>query len=244
MSPDASPRSVDAVLFDTFGTVVDWRSGVAAAVAEFAQQHGFDADPGEFALRWRARYQPAMRAVRLGEREFVDLDVLHRENLLATAEELGIALDRVDDAEIDRLNRAWHRLDAWPDAIAGLTRLKRHFIIGPLSNGHTALLTNMAKHAGLPWDVIIGSDLTRAYKPDPEAYLRTAAILDLPPERVMLCAAHDEDLAAAQRAGLRTAFIPRPQEHGPAQRADPEPGGSWDVVARDVPDLAARLLDG
>lgn len=230
-------RLVDAVLFDTFGTVVDWRTGISQAVAEFSSA----VDPNEFALAWRGSYQPSMAPVRSGEREFVDLDVLHRENLEATAAELGLPLDTADPSDVDRLNRAWHRLPAWPDSVPGLTELKRHFIIGPLSNGHTALLTNMAKHAGLPWDVIIGSDITRAYKPDPNAYLRTADLLRLPPERVMLCAAHNTDLAAAQEAGLRTAFIPRPTEHGPSQRHDLHATGSWDVIAQDIVDLSAQL---
>ncbi|SFT01796.1 haloacid dehalogenase type II [Saccharopolyspora flava] len=232
-------RLVDAVLFDTFGTVVDWRTGIAQAVAEFA---GDAVDANAFALAWRGRYQPSMAPVRRGERGFVDLDVLHRENLEATAAEFGLPLDR-QPSDVDWLNRAWHRLPAWPDSVAGLTEIKRDFIIGPLSNGHTALLTNMAKHAGLPWDVIIGSDITRTYKPDPNAYLRTAELLHLPPERVMLCAAHNTDLAAAQKAGLRTAFIPRPTEYGPDQREDLHATGPWDVIGRDIVDLAKQLRE-
>jgi 2-haloacid dehalogenase len=240
--PSGPEKIVDAVVFDTFGTVVDWKSGVADAVEVIARRYGFEVDPVEFALRWRARYQPAMKPVRDGSREFVTLDVLHRENLIATAHELGVPIDRIEPTDLDWLNRAWHRLTGWPDSVPGLTELKRHFIIGPLSNGHVALLTNMAKHAGLPWDVIIGSDVTRSYKPDPNAYLGTARLLDLPPQRVMLCAAHNSDLAAAQRAGLRTAFIARPQEYGPNQRTDLHPTGSWDIVAHDIPDLATRLI--
>ncbi|MEB3371713.1 haloacid dehalogenase type II [Saccharopolyspora mangrovi] len=232
-------RLVDAVLFDTFGTVVDWRTGVSQAVSEFSG----DVDPNEFALAWRGRYQPSMAPVRNGERPFVDLDVLHRENLEATAAEFGLSLGSADPSDVDWLNRAWHRLPPWPDSVAGLTELKRHFIVGPLSNGHTALLTNMAKHAGLPWDVILGSDLLGTYKPDPRAYLGAAEILRLPPERVMLCAAHNIDLAAAQEAGLRTAFIPRPAEYGPAQRQDLHATGSWDVIAQDITDLATQLRE-
>lgn len=243
LKPLQTPGFVDAVLFDTFGTVVDWKTGVAEAVAEFAAHYGFSVDPSDFALRWRGRYQPSMRAVRSGERGFVDLDTLHRENLLATAAELELPLEQADPVDIDWLNRAWHRLRGWPDSVPGLEALKPHFIIGPLSNGHTALLTNMAKYAGLPWDVIIGSDMTRTYKPDPQAYLGTAEFLGLAPDRVMLCAAHNSDLAAAQRAGLKTAFIPRPQEYGPQQRNDLRPEGAWDVVARDIPQLAEQLRD-
>jgi 2-haloacid dehalogenase len=246
VEPDSSaaPRKVvDAVLFDTFGTVVDWRSGVADAVAAIAFRYGFDIDAAEFALRWRARYQPSIDTVCSGEREFVTLDELHRENLIATAREMGLPIERISSADLDWLNRAWHRLEGWPDSVAGLTELKRHFIIGPLSNGNLALLTNMAKHAGLPWDVIIGSDVTRAYKPDPNAYLSPARLLDLPPQRVMLCAAHNSDLAAARSAGLRTAFIARPQEYGPSQRTDLHATGVWDVIARDIRDLATQLID-
>ncbi|RRO18907.1 haloacid dehalogenase type II [Saccharopolyspora rhizosphaerae] len=232
-------RLVDAVLFDTFGTAVDWRTGVAQAVSQFTSE----VDPNEFALAWRGRYQPSMAPIRAGEREFVDLDVLHRENLEATAAEFGLDLGNSDPSDVDHLNRAWHRLSAWPDSTPGLTELKREFIVGPLSNGHTALLTNMAKHAGLPWDVIIGSDFTRTYKPDPNAYLRTAEVLRLPPHRVMLCAAHNADLAAAKDVGFRTAFIPRPTEYGPAQREDLHATGVWDVLARDVVDLATQLRE-
>lgn len=236
-------RIVDAVLFDTFGTVVDWRSGVTAAVETIAARYGFEVDSAEFALRWRARYGPSMAAVRDGRRDFVTLDELHRENLAATARESGIPVDRIEPEDLEWLNRAWHRLDGWPDSVPGLAELKRHFIIGPLSNGHVALLTNMAKHAGLPWDVIIGSDVTRTYKPAPQAYLRTAGFLDLPPERIMLCAAHNADLAAAQNAGLRTAFVARPQEYGPDQREDLHATGVWDVIAQDIRDLAIQLRD-
>ncbi|MCI2423137.1 haloacid dehalogenase type II [Saccharopolyspora sp. K220] len=242
--PSGLPRKiVDAVLFDTFGTVVDWKSGVADAVEAIAFRYGFEVDPIDFALRWRAHYQPAMEPIRDGTREFATLDVLHRENLIATARETGLPIDQIDAADLEWLNRSWHRLDGWPDSVPGLTELKRHFIIGPLSNGHVALLTNMAKHADLPWDVIIGSDVTRAYKPDPNAYLGTARLLDLPPERVMLCAAHNSDLAAAKSLGLRTAFVARPQEYGPSQRTDLHPTGVWDVIARDIQDLASQLIN-
>ncbi|MEV0057619.1 haloacid dehalogenase type II [Saccharopolyspora shandongensis] len=239
----APQRIVDAVLFDTFGTVVDWRSGVTDAVEAIAFRCGVEVDAAEFALRWRARYQPSMAPIRNGTREFVNLDELHRENLIATAEEMGLPVDRIEPADLEWLNRAWHRLDGWPDSVPGLAELKRHFIIGPLSNGHLALLTNMAKHAGLPWDVIIGSDVIHAYKPDPNAYLGAARLLDLPPNRVMLCAAHNEDLAAARGVGFRTAFVARPQEYGPTQQTDLHATDTWDVIARDIRDLATQLRD-
>jgi 2-haloacid dehalogenase len=184
---------VQAVLFDTFGTVVDWRSGIAAAVAEVAGAHSAAVDSAAFADAWRAKYQPSMEPIRTGRRPFVRLSDLLRENLAATLEEFGWNL-APDEAE--QLNQAWQRLPAWPDSVDGLRLLKQHYLIGPLSNGDTALLVRMAKHAGLPWDVV----------------------LDLPPSAVMLVAAHNHDLTAARQAGLATGFIPRPTEYGPAQR--------------------------
>jgi 2-haloacid dehalogenase len=236
-----SRDGVRAVLFDTFGTVVDWRSGISAAARRAAGAHGARLDPDAFADAWRARYQPSMEPVRSGVRPFVTLTRLHRENLTATLAEFGLDLG---PPEVDDLNRAWERLPPWPDSVEGLTLLRRRYIVGPLSNGNTALLTRMAKHAGLPWDVVIGSDVTRCYKPRPEAYLRAAAILELEPGQVMLVAAHNGDLAAARRAGLATAFVPRPTEHGPAQTSDLRPESDWDVVAVDVIDLARQLTSG
>jgi 2-haloacid dehalogenase len=229
------PGGVQAVLFDTFGTVVDWRSGIAAAVREVADA---SVDPAAFADAWRAKYQPSMEPIRAGRRPFVRLSDLHRENLTATLAEFGWDLPA---SRAEQLNRAWQRLPAWPDSIEGLLLLKRHYLIGPLSNGDTALLARMAKRAGLPWDVVIGADLTRQYKPHPDAYGRMAAILDLPPAAVLLVAAHNSDLAAARQAGLATGFIPRPTEHGPGQTTDLYAETSWDVVATDLTDLARQL---
>jgi 2-haloacid dehalogenase len=229
---------VQAVLFDTFGTVVDWRSGIAAAVAEVAGAHSTAVDSAAFADVWRAKYQPSMEPIRTGRRPFVRLSDLHRENLAATLEEFGWDL-APDEAE--QLNQAWQRLPAWPDSVDGLLLLKQHYLIGPLSNGDTALLVRMAKHAGLPWDVVIGADVTRQYKPHPDAYTRAAAILDLPPSAVMLVAAHNDDLTAARQAGLATGFIPRPTEYGPAQNTDLNAEADWDVVAIDLTDLGRQL---
>ena len=227
---------VHALLFDVFGTVVDWRGSIAREAAPFLASHGQgDRDPERFADAWRARYQPSMQAVRAGQRPFVRLDVLHRENLVSILPSFGIDPDDVDPDELDHLNRAWHRLDPWPDAVRGLTRMKARFTIAPLSNGNIGLLLNMAKRAGLPWDAILGAEVARAYKPAPEAYLRTLDILDLRPEQACLVAAHNADLAAARACGLRTAFVTRPTE-------DPEPDQAWDLVARDFLDLA-DLLD-
>lgn len=233
---------VKAIVFDVFGTVVDWREGVARDAAPFLARHGRgDIDPRGFADAWRRRYQPAMEECRSGRRPFTRLDVLHRENLDLVLRDHGLDPARIGEAELAELNLAWHRLDPWPEAVAGLTRLKRKYIIAPLSNGNIALMLDMAKRAGLPWDAILGAEVAQAYKPQPEAYLRTAEVLGIRPEELCLGAAHNGDLAAARRCGLKTAFVPRPAEHGPGQTTDLEPAQAWDVVARDFQDLAAKL---
>ena len=230
---------VKALVFDVFGTVVDWRSGVARDARTFLAKHDRpDVDPHAFADAWRRRYQPAMEEVRSGRRPFTRLDVLHRENLDALLAEHGIA---ADDAERDWLNRAWHRLDPWPDTIPGLIRLKARHFIAPLSNGNILLLANMAKRAGIPWDAILGAEPAQAYKPQPEAYTRTAEILALAPHEVALVAAHNGDLAAARKAGLATAFVLRPTEHGPAQSTDTRAEAEWDVIAGSFEEVADRL---
>jgi len=231
-----------ALVFDVFGTVVDWREGVARELRAFFERHGAGpVDAHAVADAWRKRYQPAMEECRSGRRPFARLDVLHRENLDAVLRETGLDLAAVAAGELDQLNRAWHRLDPWPDAVEGLVRLKKRYIIAPLSNGNVSLLLNMAKRAGLPWDAILGAEVANAYKPRPEAYLRTADILGLQPGELCLVAAHNSDLAAARACGLRTAFVLRPREHGPRQAIDLQAEGPWDVVASDFLDLAARL---
>lgn len=233
---------VRALVFDVFGTVVDWRSGIARDAAPFLGRHATSrVDPGAFADAWRKRYDPAMEAVRSGRRPFVRLDVLHWENLVAVLPAFGIDPARVPAAELDELNLAWHRLDPWPDVVAGLARLKRRYVIAPLSNGNVILMLDMAKRAGLPWDAILGAELAQAYKPDPEAYLRTVDILAMQPDEVCMVAAHNGDLAAARACGLATAFVPRPTEHGPGQTTDLQPEQDWDVVARDFGELAYML---
>lgn len=233
---------VKALVFDVFGTVVDWRGGVARELRAFFARHGAGAvDAYAVADAWRRRYQPAMEECRSGRRPFTRLDVLHRENLDAVLRETGLDPSTVDASELDELNRAWHRLDPWPDAVGGLARLKRRYAIAPLSNGNVALLLNMARRAGLPWDAILGAEVAMAYKPQPEAYLRTADILGLAPAELCLVAAHNADLAAARACGLKTVFVPRLREHGPAQTSDLAPDGPWDVVAADFLDLAAKL---
>ena len=234
-------REVRAVLFDTFGTVVDWRTGVAREAAAVAADRGHHLDAEAFADDWRALYQPAMEAIRTGSREFATLDTLHRENLHQVLRRHGFDPERLGTEALEELNRSWHRLPPWPDSVKGLAAIRRRYIVGPLSNGNTSLLLDMARNAGLPWDVIIGSDMTRTYKPLPQAYLRTAEFLDLNPAEVMLAAAHNSDLHAARKAGLATAFIARPTEYGRGQTADLAPDSDWDVAVSSIPELADVL---
>ena len=230
---------VKALTFDVFGTVVNWRDSIAREAKAALAAKGYALDWHDFADRWRARYQPAMAKVRSGERPWVKLDDLHRENLVALLPELGVV--GLSEAELDHLNRAWHRLDPWPDSVEGLTRLKRKYIIATLSNGNVALMVNMAKYGGLPWDAILGAELAQAYKPLPLAYDRTAALLDLPPSQCMMVAAHSADLLAARGRGFRTAFVGRPLEHGPSRTPEVAAAHDFDVVADSFTDLASRL---
>jgi 2-haloacid dehalogenase len=237
----ATGLGVRAVLFDVFGTVVDWRSGIAAAVDSFADAHDLRLDPHAVADSWRGQYQPAMQRVRSGARPFVTLDVLHRENLDDALRAHGIDPAGFPAEELDLLSRAWHFLPPWPDSAAGIAAIRRGYIVGPLSNGNTSLLLDMAKAAGLDWDLILGSDLSRAYKPDPAAYRWPAAVLGLEPGEVMLAAAHDADLAAAREAGLATAFIARPFEHGPDAGGPSAPEGDWDLAGTSIMEIADQL---
>jgi len=234
-------RTVRAVLFDVFGTVVDWRSGIAAAVGSFAGTHGLELDPYAFADSWRGQYQPAMQRVRTGERAFISLDVLHRENLDEALRELRLDPGAFDPGELDSLARAWHFLPPWPESVAGIAAIKQGYIVGPMSNGNTSLLLDMAKAGGLPWDLIIGSDVSRAYKPDPDAYLRPAVLLGLDPGEIMLAAAHEADLAAAREAGLATAFIARPLEHGPGAARAGTVTADWDLAGASITEIASLL---
>jgi 2-haloacid dehalogenase len=228
-----------ALAFDVFGTVVDWRGSIIRELRTFGRNKGLDQDWAAFADSWRTGYGPAMDRVRCGELPWTKIDALHRMTLDDILEQAGIHSLPADDVE--HLNRAWHRLDPWPDSVAGLTRLKQRSIITTLSNGNVSLLTNMAKRAGLPWDCVISAELFHHYKPDPEAYLGCAELLDIPPEQLMLVAAHPDDLRAARRAGLMTAFVVRPLEYGPAR---PLPGyhdDEFDLTAKDFLDLAEQL---
>ncbi|MDO9279525.1 MAG: haloacid dehalogenase type II [Polaromonas sp.] len=221
--------------FDIFGTVVDWHGSIVRELEALYPQ----VDGNAFALAWRAGYQPAMQRVRSGELGWVRIDELNRTILDAMLPTFG--LEHLSEAERQHLNRVWHRLEAWPDSVAGLLRLKTRYTLCTLSNGNIGLLTNMAKRAGLPWDCILSAEVFRAYKPDPATYLGVAKVFDVSPEQVMLCAAHHDDLAAARACGLQTAYIERPLEFGAAQVKDVSPQDGNDVHARDILQLAELL---
>ena len=227
-----------ALVFDTFGTVVDYRTSIIAEGEALGKAKGLKVDWAKFADTWRAGYAPAMNRVRTGELPWTKLDRLHRMTLDWLL--IDFAVTGLSEAETDHLNRVWHRLKPWPDSVSGLTRLKKKFVIAPLSNGNVALLTNMAKHAGLPWDCILGAEVARHYKPDKEAYLTAAELFDLTPPETMMVAAHQNDLRAARALGFRTAFVPRPKE-GPNGEKNLTPDPAWDIVAADFNALAAKL---
>ncbi len=236
-------REPKALTFDVFGTVVDWRTSIAREGRAFGERHGIETDWDRFADDWRGLYQPSLARVRDGERPWTRLDDLHRESLRTLLERRGVIVGKggVSDASVDEFNRAWHRLDPWPDAVEGLTRLKRRYVLATLSNGNVALLVNMAKRAGLPWDAVLGAEVARRYKPQPDAYLTTADLLGLSPGECMMVAAHNDDLRAAGSLGFRTAFVRRPAEHGPDQVRDVRAEDAFDVVADDFIDLAEAL---
>lgn len=234
-----SSKQPVAIVFDTFGTVVDWRSSLIADLTAFGQQRGISADWPALIDAWRAAYRPSMDRVRSGQQPWTKLDGLHRASLDKLVVDFGIK--GLTEQDLVHINLGWHRLNGWPDSVPGLTRLKKRFIIGPLSNGNVSLLLNMAKHAGLPWDMIFGSDLFGHFKPDPETYLGVAKLLDLEPGQVMMAAAHNGDLGSARKCGLMTAFFPRPNEYGPNQKRDYAAEQDWDIVAKDIQDVATQL---
>lgn len=229
------PTDVQVLAFDIFGTVVDWHGSIVREVRALYPQVDADA----FALAWRAGYQPAMQRVRSGELGWTLIDDLHRMVLDEILPRFGLA--HLGEAERRHLNRVWHRLDAWPDSVEGLTRLKRRYTITSLSNGNLGLLTAMAKRAGLPWDCVLSAEVFRAYKPDPATYLGVARVFDLPPTQVMLVAAHHDDLAGARACGLRTAYIERPHEFGAAHPKDVSPQPGNDLHCTSLVALAERL---
>ena len=230
---------IKALTFDVFGTVVDWRTSIVGEGERLTGEKGIDVDWAAFADAWRGGYEPAMDRVRRGQLPWTKIDALHRMILDRLLGEFGIR--GLSEEEIDHLNRAWHRLIPWPDAVEGLRRLRSRYVVAALSNGTVALLVNMARHAGLPWDCVLSAENARHYKPDPEVYETAAELLDLPPHRILMVAAHVHDLEGARAAGYRTAFVPRLLEYGPDGNPDREADRPFDVTAADFAELA-RLL--
>jgi 2-haloacid dehalogenase len=229
---------IRALCFDIFGTVVDWRSSIVAEGRALGARLGVELDWERFAEDWRAGYQPAMARVRRRELPWTTIDSLHRMILDGLLRERGL---QWPEAEVAAFNRVWHRLMPWPDSVDGLARLRPRYTLATLSNGNLSLLVAMAKHAGLPWDCVLSAELFHHYKPDPQVYLGAARLLDLPPDAVMMVAAHPGDLRAARACGLRTAYVPRPLEHGPGGPMEPADEGEFDIVAADLVRLAAEL---
>ena len=236
----SSVSAVKALVFDVFGTCVDWRTSLINDFTKWSTTRGIKADWTALVDGWRAVYAASMDEVRKHpERGYMILDTLHRQSLEKLVAQFSI--EGLTEADLHYLTMGWHRLHAWPDTVSGLTRLKTKYIISPLSNGYVALLTNMAKFAGMPWDLILSAELFEHYKPDPQTYLGAAKLLGLAPEQVMMVAAHNQDLKAAQKLGLKTAFVARPTEYGPLQKYDFEATGNWDVVAKDFNGIADKM---
>ena len=234
-----SMADVKALGFDVFGTVVNWRDSIAREAKAVLQPRGHELDWHAFADAWRGRYQPAMDKIRYQGRPWTKLDVLHRENLVEVLAQFHI--EGLTATEIDDFTTAWQRLDPWPDTVAGLTRLKRKYILGTLSNGNVSLMVKMAKYAGLPWDVILGAEIAQSYKPLGETYDRSAAALDLKPGECALVAAHNSDLLAAASRGFHTCYVNRPLEDGPDKKRDLRAEHAFDVIATSFEDLADKL---
>jgi 2-haloacid dehalogenase len=231
--------AVEAVVFDTYGTVVDWRGSLLGELAAFGRARGLTVEWAAFLAEWRACYRPGMDRVNRGEAPWTTVEQIYRAGLHALLPRYGVV--GPDDADLEHLVRAWWRLRPWPDAVPGLVRLRRRYVISPLSNASFVGMVRLAKFAGLPWDCIITAENVGWYKPRPEVYRTAVSLLGLRPAQVMLVAAHNYDLRAAQAEGLRTAFVPRPTEDGPDQTTDLAPDGDWDAVATDFLDLATIL---
>lgn len=225
--------------FDTFGTVVDWRSSIIRDFSAFGKARGLAVDWSRFVDEWKTAYKPGMDAVRTGAAPWTSVNAIYRAELDVLLPRYG--LGQLTGDERDHMTRAWHRLDPWPDAVPGLMRLKRRYVISPLSNGDVACLIHMAKRAGLPWDAILCAEIFRHYKPDPEVYLGAIQLLGCKPHEVMMVAAHNYDLRAARSHGMRTAFVARPSEYGPGQTSDLQAEQHWDIVARDFGEVASAL---
>jgi 2-haloacid dehalogenase len=232
-------NSIRVLAFDVFGTVVDWRSSVIAEGEELGNAKHLNVDWAALADAWRGVYRPNLNRVLSGEWPWTKLDDLHRMSLVQMIEQFKI--EGLSEDEVTHFSRVWHRLKPWPDSVAGLQRLKSRFVITTLSNGNISLLTDMAKHAGLPWDCILSAENVRRYKPDPAVYDLVPELFDLTPDRVLMVAAHEHDLQGAQKRGLRTAFVHRPLEHGPGKSPELPPAGRYDVIATDFSDLASTL---
>ena len=230
---------VRAILFDVFGTVVDWRGSLTGELGAWGDARGLPVDWPGLVDAWRGAYAPSMDRVRRGELPWTNLDALHRASLAELAPRFGLIGQTPEDMEW--INLGWHRLHPWPDSVPGLLRLRRRYVLSPLSNANVALLVDMARARGLPWDLVLCAEVFRHYKPDPETYLGACELLALDPSQVMLCAAHNADLLAAQRLGLRTGFIARPTEYGPHQARDFGPDGEWDIVASAMEEFAGKM---
>jgi 2-haloacid dehalogenase len=229
---------VKALVFDTFGTVVDWRNGVARESERILKPMGYTIDWLAFADAWRKEYDPSMEEIRSGRRPFAKLDILHRENLERVLSRFGIG--KLADPTLAELTLAWHKLDAWPDVGPAFARLHKRFLMAPCSNGNIALMADVGRRNNLPWDAILGSEIAQGYKPQPKVYLMTCEAFNLKPEQVMMCAAHSGDLSSAQKLGLRTGHIGRPGEGGPGT-GESAPKGSFDVVGKNFNDFADKL---
>lgn len=229
---------VDILVFDVFGTVVDWRGSIIEEGEAIWQARGLTLDWGAFADSWRAGYQPAMDRIRRGEAPWTIIDTLHRQILDALLEQFGI--HHLSEPQKDDLNRIWHRLTPWPDAVDGLKQLRQHFTITTLSNGNMSLLVDLSKHGGLGWDCVLSAELAHRYKPDPETYQMVCDLLDVPPERALMVASHRGDLIASRAIGMKTAFVRRSLEYGPD--GTPEtPDDAVDLIVGDFLDLADKL---
>ena len=236
---------VKALLFDVFGTVVDWRTGIAIEVQMIAKKYNIELNADDFADAWRAEYQPAMEQIRSGKRSFTILDILHLENLNKIAPRFN--LNNLSNEDLNFLVSAWHRLPGWPDSSQGLNKLKKKFILATQSNGNIALMVNMAKYSNLSWDVILGAEVLGHYKPEPEAYIKACKALNLKPSECLMVAAHDDDLKAASLQGMKTAYVHRPFEYGKdklfdiAEVNDYKGNRNWDIMSKDFNDLAFKL---
>lgn len=228
-----------AVLFDVFGTVVDWRSSVTDALSAFGLRYGLEADWAGYTDRWRAGFRTMQKQVADGEISWLSMDEIHRRVLVRLLEELDVP--GLNDEDIEHLNSAWHRLRPWPDSPAGIARLKREYIVAPLSNGNLSMLVDVSKHAELPWDCVLSTAMFSSYKPDPRVYRGAAELLGFAPREIMLTAAHAYDCDGARAAGLQTAYVYRPDEFGPGRGEDPGDTSRFDVVVSDFLELAEQL---